>query len=56
MAILENIENSWDDEFNFESSIYKPEMQNLAAKIFSDICCNGCSCKTSSDHSKETEI
>ena len=50
MAILKNLENAWDDEFNFESSLYKPEMENLAAKIFSETCCNGCSCKTEKDH------
>lgn len=46
MAILDNLENSesaWDEEFKFEH-------QNLAVKIFTDICCNGCSCKSESDH------
>ena len=49
MAILDNLENSessWDEEFQFEH-------QNLAVKIFSDTCCNGCSCKTSNDHKPE---
>jgi hypothetical protein len=53
MGILDNLENAWDDEFNFESSLYKPEIDSLAVKIFSDICCNGCSCKTESDHKPE---
>jgi len=26
------------------------EEPNLAVKLFSDTCCNGCSCKTESDH------
>jgi hypothetical protein len=56
MGILDNLENAWDDDFQFESSTYKPEHPNLAAKLFSEMCCNGCSCKTSSDHSQETEI
>lgn len=49
MAILEYIDNSessWDKEFGFEH-------QNLAVKIFSDFCCNGCTCKSESDHEKE---
>jgi len=46
MAILDNLENAWDEEFQFEH-------QNLAVKIFSDTCCNGCSCKTSNDHKPE---
>jgi hypothetical protein len=50
MGILDNLENSWDDEFFFESAIYKPEMESLAAKLFSEICCDGCSCKSESDH------
>ena len=44
MAILENIENSWNEiDLQYES---------LAMKIFSDFCCNGCSCKSESDHNK----
>lgn len=42
MAILENLENAmWND---------KPENDGLALKIFSDFCCDGCSCKSESDH------
>jgi hypothetical protein len=51
MGILDNLENAWDENFEFESSIYKPEPENLAVKIFSDLCCNGCSCKSDKDHS-----
>jgi hypothetical protein len=46
MSILDNLENAWDIEFQFEH-------QNLAAKVFSDTCCNGCSCKTESDHQSD---
>ncbi len=42
MAILENLENAWDG-FEFEH-------QNLAVKIFSETCCNGCTCQTEKDH------
>lgn len=38
-----NSESAWDQEFQFEH-------QNLAVKIFTDTCCNGCSCKSDSDH------
>jgi hypothetical protein len=44
MAILENLENSWDKP--------EPQYESLAMKIFSDFCCNGCSCKSESDHIK----
>jgi hypothetical protein len=27
--------------------------QSLAMKIFSDFCCNGCTCQSILDHSKE---
>lgn len=46
MSILDNLENAWDIEFQFEH-------QNLAVKVFSDTCCNGCSCKTESDHQSD---
>ena len=32
---------------------FEQESSSLAMKIFSDFCCNGCSCKTSSDHDTE---
>jgi hypothetical protein len=46
--ILKNSESAWDEEFSFEH-------QNLAMKIFSDMCCNGCTCKSESDHTKTTD-
>ena len=46
MSILDNLENAWDEEFHFEH-------QNLAVKIFSEICCDGCSCKTEVDHKQD---
>jgi hypothetical protein len=30
----------------------EPQYESLAMKIFSDFCCNGCSCKSESDHNK----
>jgi hypothetical protein len=45
MGILDNLEEAWDDEFNFESPIYKPEMESLASKIFSDLVCAECESK-----------
>lgn len=45
MGILDNLEEAWDDEFNFESPIYKPEMENLSQKIFSDLVCSECESK-----------
>ena len=41
---------------NFESAIWNAESQNdgLALKIFSETCCNGCSCKSESDHEPST--
>ena len=43
MGILDNLENSWDIE----------ESPNLSVKIFSETCCDGCSCKAESDHATE---
>lgn len=61
MGILDNLENSWDDDFVFESKpipetdsmgrekfwidISRPEEPNLAVKLFSETCCTDCSCK-----------
>lgn len=53
MGILDNLENAWDEEFSFESSTYKKEPDSLAVKIFSDICCDGCSCKSDNDHKSD---
>ena len=46
MGILDNLENAWDDEFNFEDPIYKPEMESLSAKLFSDMVCSECESKS----------
>ena len=34
---------------------YESESTSLAIKIFSDFCCNGCSCKSTSDHQQDTQ-
>ena len=46
MAILDNVDND-----NYP--LFETESTSLAVKIFSDSCCNGCSCQTSSDHDTE---
>jgi hypothetical protein len=46
MGILDNLENAWDEEFSFEH-------KNLAVQIFSDTCCDGCTCKSYNDHKQE---
>jgi hypothetical protein len=67
MGILDNLENAWDDDFQFESkSLFikdnvgreefwndaaRPENDNLEIKLFSDSCCTDCSCK--SDQNEE---
>ncbi len=61
MGFLDNLENAWDDSFEFESKpisstanmgrdlfwqdSVKPEESSLAVKIFSDSVCSNCSCK-----------
>lgn len=45
MGILDNLEAALDDEFNFDSPIYKPEMENLSQKLFSDLVCSECESK-----------
>jgi hypothetical protein len=61
MGILDNLENAWDDEFQFESKsmietdamgretfwqdLGRPEETSLAVKLFSETCCTDCSCK-----------
>jgi hypothetical protein len=61
MGILDNLENSWDDDFLFESKpmtetdnmgrekfwedLERPEEPNLSVKLFSETCCKDCSCK-----------
>ena len=48
MGILENFENAWDPEFQYESS-------NIN-KTSSGPCCDGCSCKSSTDHDTEFQM
>lgn len=48
MSILDNLENSID--FDRESH------QSLAVKVFSDTCCDGCTCKAEADHKKEAVV
>lgn len=45
--MIKNTESAWDEEFSFEHT-------SLAAKVFSDICCNGCSCQSPKDHKLES--
>ena len=53
MGILDNLENSWDINFQFESQpmVTKDNMgrptedSSLAVKLFSETCCNECECK-----------
>ena len=60
MGILDNLENSWELEVpeppQFESTSmvetdamgrdkFWQEEPNLAVKLFSETCCEGCSCK-----------
>lgn len=46
MAILNNLENAWDEEFSFEYS-------SASVRIFAETCCNGCFCQSEKDHEKE---
>lgn len=46
MSFLENLEAFMDKEI-------KVENDGLALKIFSEFCCDGCSCKTDKDHALE---
>jgi hypothetical protein len=66
MGILNNFENAWDGEFQTESTPMPETdnmgrstgawtkgpavYDSLALKLFSETCCNGCSCKSESDH------
>lgn len=54
MGILENFENAWDVDFQNESAPMKITNHigetSLAVKIFSETCCNGCSCQSEQDH------
>jgi hypothetical protein len=44
MAILNNLDN--------EQPLFETESSSLVLKVFSETCCNGCSCKSESDHLK----
>jgi len=62
MGILDNLENAWDDNFEFESKpvaetdamgrekfwedLGRPENDGLALKLFKEECCTECSCKS----------
>ena len=44
MGFLENLESAiWND---------KPKNNGLALKMFQEICCESCTCKSESDHKK----
>mgnify|MGYP000082186551 FL=1 len=45
MGILDNLESAWDEEFYFDPKIYKPELENLSQKLFSDLVCAECESK-----------
>ena len=53
MGILDNLENAWDPEFQFESkpltttdNMGRPtEDSSLAVKLFSETCCTDCECR-----------
>jgi len=56
MGILDNLENSWELDLQFESKPivetdnmgrdqFWQEEPNLAVKLFSETCCTDCSCK-----------
>lgn len=60
-GFLDNLENAWDKNLSMESKaipetdsmgrekfwqdLGRPEYENLAVKIFSETCCQNCSCK-----------
>jgi hypothetical protein len=54
MGILDNLENAWDDNFEFESKPMK-DVDNLgidkkwATEIFSETVCKNCSCSTNEE-------
>lgn len=59
IGFLDNLENSWNDNMEskaipetdamgrekFWQDIGRPGYENLAVKIFSETCCQNCSCK-----------
>ena len=60
MGILDNLENAWDEDFEFESKaivetdamgrekfwedLGRPENDGLALQMFKEQCCDQCSC------------
>jgi hypothetical protein len=55
MGILDNLESSLD--FQYESTPIKAvDNTGLALKIFTETCCNGCTCKSESDHKPVTAV
>ena len=51
MAILENFENYLiQQELPLEEKI---QNNGFAIKVFSQFCCDGCSCKSEKDHEQE---
>ena len=45
MAILDNLDNQFP--------LFESESSSGEIKLFSDSCCNGCTCQTSSDDNTE---
>jgi hypothetical protein len=45
MGMSDNLENALDEEFYFDPKIYKPELENLSQKLFSDLVCAECESK-----------
>jgi hypothetical protein len=48
MSILKNLDN--------EYPLFESESSSLDIKVFSDTCCNGCTCKSDKDHKKEAVL
>jgi hypothetical protein len=60
MGILENFENAWDPDLQFESApiktINNAGEPSLATNLISETCCDGCTCKSFSDHDTEFQM
>ena len=54
MGILDNLENAWDEDFNWEHTPMK-DIDNMgrekswATEIFSETVCKNCSCSTNEE-------
>ena len=60
MGILENFENAWDPDLQYESTPIK-ETNNLGepslgVKLFSETCCKDCICKPSNSYDTEFQM